>query len=157
MGCGKRLLSAHKKIVVNLMPYIMFDGDTEEALNLYAECLNGDIPYLGRYRDSPMKIPKNQKNQIMHATIWFEGSTIMVSDRAERVEYAPGGTESNIRMSLTVPLYDIHAVYDAISAGGNQTMSLKKQFWGDTFGMLTDKFGVHGMLSGEEGKDEASE
>jgi len=26
-------------------------------------------------------------------------------------------------------------------------MALAKQFWGDTFGMLTDKFGVHWMVN----------
>jgi len=28
-------------------------------------------------------------------------------------------------------------------------MPLKKQFWGATFGMLTDKFGVHWMINCE--------
>jgi len=26
-------------------------------------------------------------------------------------------------------------------------MPLAKQFWGDTFGMVTDKFGVHWMVN----------
>ncbi len=30
---------------------------------------------------------------------------------------------------------------------GKVDMSLAKQFWGDTFGILTDKFGVHWMVN----------
>lgn len=31
--------------------------------------------------------------------------------------------------------------------GGKIDMPLAKQFWGDTFGMLTDKFGVHWVVN----------
>ena len=33
------------------------------------------------------------------------------------------------------------------SAGGNVTMPLEKAPWGDTFGMLTDKFGVAWLVN----------
>lgn len=31
-------------------------------------------------------------------------------------------------------------------------MPLAKQFWGDTFGMLTDKFGIHWMVNISSGE-----
>lgn len=34
-----------------------------------------------------------------------------------------------------------------LSVGGKIDMPIAKQFWGDTFGMLTDKFGVHWMVN----------
>ena len=37
--------------------------------------------------------------------------------------------------------------FDGLSAGGHVDMPLAKQFWGDTFGMLTDKFGMHWMVN----------
>jgi PhnB protein len=37
--------------------------------------------------------------------------------------------------------------FDALSEGGNVQMPLEKQFWGDTFGMLTDKYGIEWMVN----------
>lgn len=37
--------------------------------------------------------------------------------------------------------------FNKLSVGGKVTMKLEKQFWGDTFGMLVDKFGVQWMVN----------
>lgn len=37
--------------------------------------------------------------------------------------------------------------WDALSKGGAVTMPMDKAPWGDTFGMLTDKFGVNWMVN----------
>ena len=39
------------------------------------------------------------------------------------------------------------ATFDKLAKGGKITLALHKQFWGDTFGMLTDQFGIHWMFS----------
>lgn len=44
--------------------------------------------------------------------------------------------------------------FNKLSVGGEITMKLEKQFWGDIFGMLTDKFGIQWMvnITAEEGE-----
>jgi PhnB protein len=37
--------------------------------------------------------------------------------------------------------------FDKLTKGGKVNMPLEKQFWGDIFGMFTDKFGVHWMVN----------
>ena len=37
--------------------------------------------------------------------------------------------------------------FNGLSVGGKVDIPLAKQFWGDTFGMLTDKYGVHWMVN----------
>ena len=41
-------------------------------------------------------------------------------------------------------------LFDGLSAGGQVTMPMNKTFWGDYFGMLTDKFGINWMISFNE-------
>ena len=41
-------------------------------------------------------------------------------------------------------------VFQALSAGGTVGMAFEKQFWGATFGMVTDQFGVNWMINAEE-------
>jgi PhnB protein len=36
----------------------------------------------------------------------------------------------------------LRTVFDALSKGGSVTVPLAKQFWGDIFGGLIDKFGI---------------
>jgi PhnB protein len=38
-------------------------------------------------------------------------------------------------------------LFNAISQGGKITQPLETMFWGDYFGMVTDKFGIQWMFS----------
>ena len=41
----------------------------------------------------------------------------------------------------------LRGYWEALSSGGATTVPLEKAPWGDTFGMCTDKFGVHWMVN----------
>jgi PhnB protein len=41
----------------------------------------------------------------------------------------------------------LRAMFDALAEGGTVRMPLAEQFWGDTFGSLTDRFGIHWMMN----------
>jgi hypothetical protein len=36
----------------------------------------------------------------------------------------------------------LRAIFDGLADGGTVRVSLAKQFWGDTFGAITDKYGI---------------
>lgn len=136
----------------NLTPYLMFNGNCEEALNFYKESLEGEITFLSRYKDSPMQVPPEEQEKIMHATLHFWGGDIMASDNIQSAEYTTAATGSSIHLSLGFEDPEhIRRVFSCLSTGGKITMPPRKQFWGSEFGMLTDKFGIHWMFSyGEE-------
>jgi PhnB protein len=41
---------------------------------------------------------------------------------------------------------ELRGYWDKLADGGNVTMPLEKQMWGDTFGMVTDRYGVDWMV-----------
>ena len=41
----------------------------------------------------------------------------------------------------------LRGYWDALCSGGATTVPFEKAPWGDTFGMCTDKFGVHWMVN----------
>ena len=41
-------------------------------------------------------------------------------------------------------------IFNGLAQGGNITMPMASTFWGDYFGMLTDKFGINWMMSYNE-------
>lgn len=135
---------------MKLFPYIHFAGNAEEALNFYAEALSGEIFQLGRYGESPMPVDDDYKNKIIHSRLKFDDNIIMISDTFKGNQVSTNG---NIQLSVEVEdPAKIDQVFNRMAEGGKITMPLAKQFWGATFGMLQDKFGVSWMFNCEEKK-----
>ncbi len=137
---------------MKLIPYIMFSGDAEQALNFYKEVLNGEIKDINRFGEAPMNnTPEGHKDKILHSTFLFGGNTIMVSDSMPGQEAA---SDSNIHLSIDMPDADeLQQVFTKLSVGGEITMPLQDTFWGATFGMLTDKFNVKWMFNHDKKKE----
>jgi len=130
-----------------LKPYIMYNGDCEEAVKFYKKCFNGEIAILRRYRDSPMEVPETQKNKILHVELQFWGGSILASDQMDSEESSKKAN-SSIQLSLGFedPL-KMEKTFNCLKQDGQVTMELKEQFWGEKFGMLTDKFGFKWMFN----------
>src|SRR6266702_7745409 len=88
----------------------------------------------------------SEDHKIMHSVLEADnGITFMASDTPNRMEYKPG---TNYSMSLTGDNEaELQGYFEKLSAGGNITRPLEKAPWGDTFGMLTDKFGVSWLVN----------
>jgi len=130
---------------MKLTPYIHFAGNAEEALNFYKEVLNGEVVMLSRYGDSPVPADEDYKQKIIHARLVFGENMIMISDtfKGNAVH-----TNGNIHLSVDVPdKLQLETVFGKMAAGGKIVMPLQDQFWGATFGMLQDKFGVNWMFN----------
>ena len=137
-------------LVMKLVPYLNFAGNAEEALNFYTDSLGGEVIMINRYGDSPMPSDEDYKQKLMHARLQFDGNLLMMSDvfKGQAVS-----TDGNIQLSVEVPDKDrLNEVFNKMARGGTVTMPLAEQFWGATFGMLKDKFGVNWMFNSENKK-----
>ncbi|HMJ57357.1 MAG TPA: VOC family protein [Polyangiaceae bacterium] len=125
-----------------LNPYLNFDGHTEAAMKFYAEALNGKLE-LFRFGDSPVPVPPDQKNRVMHALLKTEAMTIMASDTPATMVRSPGNA---VHLSLSFDNEtEQQRVWDKLAAGGKVGEPLANQFFG-RFGTLTDKFGTSWMF-----------
>lgn len=132
--------------------YLFFNGNCEEALDFYVQALGGKITAMMRYEGMPkgeMEVPANWTQKVMHSTFEAEGARFMASDA---MPDSPPMQYGGFAMSLYVEKDKAKAkkYFDALAAGGKVTMPFAPPFWGGTFGMLTDKFGVPWMVSCEE-------
>lgn len=132
---------------MKLNPYILFNGNAEEALNFYRDALGGEISQLGRYGESPMPCDDAEKNLIMHARLEFDGNLVMISDSSQGRKVGEG---DNVQLSVEVESMErINEVFAKMSNGGVVMMELQDMFWGARFGMLKDKFGIRWMFNHE--------
>lgn len=124
---------------VNLEVYLFFKGNAREAMEFYKSVFGGnlDVSTVGDSPDIP-GMPEVPKDWVMHSTLQGGDIKLMASDspkasdKAAKVELSLGGTDEA----------KMREIFNTLAEGGTLKMPLEKQFWGDTYGMLTDKFGV---------------
>jgi PhnB protein len=133
---------------MKLEVYLTFDGNCEEAMNFYKEVFGGEIVGRQRFSENPgMPVPDENKDQILHCRLEFDGNVLMASDNM------PGGkTISGSNVSLTLGSRDrarTEKVFNQLAAGGKIGMPLQDTFWNAYFGMVTDKYGFNWMVNCE--------
>jgi len=136
-----------------LAPYLNFSRKTGEAMKFYQSILGGEL-IMQTFGESGMNKNPEDKDLVMHAELKNDSLSFMASDgNAER----PVHMGDNISMSIVGSDVDLLTKYfNRLAEGGKIDMPLAKQFWGDTFGMLTDKFGVHWMVNIASPKNESA-
>jgi PhnB protein len=136
---------------INLNPYIFFDGQAKEAMEFYKKVFGGELSI-----QTMAEVPKEAResainsdpDRVMHASLEGGVVKLMASDSAKASKKA-----AKIELSLSGTDADkLRDIYDSLSHGGKSSMPLEKQFWGDEFGMVTDKFGVDWMVNIEAKK-----
>ena len=128
------------------IPYIHFDGHCAEALTHYADVFGGTDLQMMRYSDAP-DMPETMKdpNRIIHGQVTLGGGVLMASD------YPPGMVaEKQAAVSIMQGVGSVasgQAIFDRLADGGTVVQAFGPSFFSPGFGMVTDRFGTHWMLS----------
>ena len=127
-----------------LNPYLSFKDNARQAMEFYKEVFGGELD-LNTFGESGAADGPDA-DKIMHAQLETgSGFTLMASDTPPGMPYNPGDT---ISISLSGDDGDeLRGYWEKLSAGGNVTMPLEKQMWGDEFGMCVDRFGIPWMVN----------
>jgi PhnB protein len=132
-------------VTTKLNPYLNFKNDAREAMEFYKSVFGGTLD-LRTFKDYHASQDPSEDDKIMHSVLEADGITFMASDTPDRMEYQPGHT--NFGMSLQgEDAAELSGYFKKLSAGGSVTMPLEKAAWGDTFGMVTDKFGISWLVN----------
>ena len=132
--------------------YINFDGDCREAMNFYKDCLGGELA-LQTVEGSPIEAqcPAEIKHQILHASLMKDSLVLMGSDMQGPQGFIKG---NSIALSLSCSSEEeIKTFFTNLSKGGVISHELMQSFWGATFGVLTDKFGIRWMLNYDKNQE----
>lgn len=125
--------------------YLHFNGNCSEAMTFYKECLGGELN-MQMVGDSPIadQMPADARQSILHAALVKDGLTLLASDMVMGSLVQGNVVELCIDCSSEE---EINTFFAKLSAGGEITHPLKTEFWGATFGGLTDKFGILWMFN----------
>jgi len=138
---------------MQLITYLTFGGNCEEAINFYKEALGGKIIQLSHMGDGPMEVPEHLKGKVMHSRLQLGESVLYMSDNFDPASIHQG---NNVHLSLQIDdATELEKLFTNLSDGGKIVRPLEKQFWGAIFGMFVDKFGIHWMMNCELKKEPA--
>jgi PhnB protein len=131
-----------------LNPYLQFRDNARDAMTFYQGVFGGDlnVSTFGEYGGEG-GTHGAAADGVMHAQLEApNGFTLMASDIPPGMD--TGGDVKNGTISISGDDDDdLRGYFDKLSDGGQVTMPLEKQMWGDEFGMLTDRFGIDWMVN----------
>ncbi|HLZ50061.1 MAG TPA: VOC family protein [Candidatus Acidoferrum sp.] len=130
-------------------PYLLFNGQCEEAFKFYEKCLGGKIEGIMTFAQSPMarQVPPEWGNKVMHACLKVDGMTLLGSDPPpDRYEQPQG---FSVSLSIKEPA-ETERIFHELAQNGKVKMPVQQTFWSVRFGMLVDQFGIPWIVNCEQ-------
>ncbi|HTB48704.1 MAG TPA: VOC family protein [Verrucomicrobiae bacterium] len=128
---------------ITLDAYLYFKGNCREAMEFYQGIFGGEL-HTQTYGEVPgMSSDESKKDWLMHARLEGGDIKLMASD-TDKASPAAGKIDLSLGGSDEARLREI---FDKLGKDGEVRSALKKEFWGDTFGSLTDKYSLNWMVN----------
>jgi len=131
---------------MKIAPYLHFDGDCEQAFNLYQKVLGGKIAGVFKFGQSPMaaQVGPDWADKVMHVSMTIGDQTLLGTDAPPQYFKQPQG----LAVCLELPAEaDAERIYPALSEGGQIGMPLQETFWAKRYAQFTDRFGTPWMIN----------
>lgn len=132
-------------MATKLNPYLSFRDNARQAMEFYQSVFGGKLD-ISTFDDLHAAETPDEGQLVMHSTLTTDNDlTLMGADTPKRMTYTPG---NDVSLSLNGDdEAELRGYWDKLTDGAEIRMPLEKAQWGDTFGMLTDKFGMRWMVN----------
>jgi len=131
---------------MQINPYLVFNGNCEEAFKFYEKCLGGKIDALIPHAGSPAEnfVPAEWRDKILHVHLTVGSQVLMGSDAPPDRFKIPQGF--SVSLQIQDPA-EGERVFNVLSEGGKVGMPFQQTFWAYRFGMLVDRFDIPWMVN----------
>jgi PhnB protein len=131
--------------MMQVQPYLFFDGRCDEALEFYKKAIDAKVDMLMRFNDAPDQsmISPGSHDKVMHAAVHIGDTQVLMSDG--RCLGKPNF--QGFALTITAPdAAEGERRFNALAEGGQVQMPLAETFFASRFGMVADKFGIGWMI-----------
>jgi PhnB protein len=134
---------------MQLNPYLLFNGQCEEAFKFYAQCLGGKIEVMLPHAGTPAEkhAPAEWRDKILHATLSVDGHLLMGADAPPQHFEQPKGFSVSLHLKDPVVA---ERIFSALVEQGTVKMAFQETFWAQRFGMVVDRFGIPWIINCEK-------
>lgn len=144
------------EVTLSLIPYIITNGNGQEAVKFYQEALDAQLANFQTYGDLPdnpeFKVPEEMKSLVLHAQLRIENSELMISDNLPNEPYEVG---SHLNIAIVLDDKDkAKTIFDRLKEGGEVVLPLEATAWSEAYGQVKDKYGLIWQISVENSKND---
>ncbi|NNN12454.1 MAG: hypothetical protein HKL81_01725 [Acidimicrobiaceae bacterium] len=137
--------------MLNLTPFLLFDGDCAEAMLFYKACFGGEL-VLTKVKDTPMKdqIRSELHEKVINAHLMSGAVEFTATDWLHQMRKPRSG--NTVCMYLNGGSYgELRAIFDNLSIGADPALldDLRNMPFG-RYGHLADRYGVHWFFQGDK-------
>ncbi|SRR5579872_696686 len=131
---------------MQMSPYLLFDGNCEEAFEFYEQSFGATIESLTRVEDTPAanQFPAEGRKKIMHGRLKLGDQVLLASDAPPGRYHKPQGFSVSLDIQSAE---EAERVFAALAKNGSVTMPIAETFWAQRFGMVNDRFGIPWMVN----------
>lgn len=136
-------------MILNIHPYLVFNGNGKDAIAFYEDALDAkvlSVKTFGQMPDNPQfPMADEVKELVMNAHLKIGETDLMLSDTFPGQPHQVGS-----HITIAVNIGDVEKtkeVFEKLQIGGNVEMQLQETFWSPLYGQVTDKFGVTWQVS----------
>ncbi|MEH7458305.1 VOC family protein [Bacillus sp. JJ1127] len=136
-------------MILGINPYLVLDGNGQEAVKFYEEALDAKIEVIQTFGEMPENpeflIPEEVKSRILHAHLKVGDTDLMISDTF------PGKAhEIGFQVTIAIRTSDAEKskeVFEKLKEGGEVLMPLQETFWSPAYGQVKDKFNIEWQIT----------
>lgn len=135
-----------------LTPYILLNGQANEAVDFYAKVFDAEIEARELLKDWPQdfggEVPEGFENNVMHAHLNIGDSQLMLADALPETAMTSG---SSVTIMIDLQeVADAQRLYAALAEEGVEVMPLQATSFSPAMGQVKDKYGVEWQLITED-------
>lgn len=136
-------------MILGMHPYLVFNGNGQEAIRFYENALDAKVLNVQRFGDMPgnpeTPTPDAVKELVLNAHLKVGETDLMLSDTFPGQEYSVG---TNVTIALmTNDTEKTKEAFEKLQDGGQVKFPLQPTFWSPLYGQVVDKFGVLWQIS----------
>lgn len=135
---------------MQLVSYLFFHDQADEAFAFYARCLDGRIVMRVAFGEMPGgdHLPPAMQALVAHIRLEAEGAVLMASDWCppNGDQPYPGIHGNAVSLTVDTPA-EAERRFAALAECGMVSMPIGETSWALRFGMLTDRYGAHWMVT----------
>jgi len=137
--------------MMNLTPFLLFDGNCAEAMAFYQSCLGGDLR-ITKLGDTPMKdhMPPEQHHKVVNARLKSGDIEFSATDWLHPTQRPKQGNTTGMFIN-GAKYIELRTIFDKLAAGADKELldDLRDMPFG-SYGHLADRYGVHWFFRGEK-------
>ena len=137
--------------MATINPYIMFNGNTEEAFNFYKSVFGGEFATVVRFKDLPSdpnyKWSEIEGNKIMHIALPIGKTNVLMANDVPSSMGQVNENENRSKISISAESREeADKLFYGLSAGGQVEVPIGDSPWGTYFAMFRDQYGIEWMV-----------